>query len=278
MAVAHQRAVVTASYPSSPLKHARSTDVLFVEDQPRDKLYFSEQSPDGHYMNGYMRPYNARYSSDVSQLRDAGYHRCRPPIGRYYSQDNASPGHSDSLMFGPMVTREPGDRDRADLDTSHDLSHDRLSTTGGSVGSGNDRRSLGQDSFEQEIYATPMPNKNRKKNSGYQDPEQMKDSGTYYLGQDYMDPCFNSQFRRRTWSPLTCNRVVGRNNQDDSVQTIRSYYSNEQLDTEAGSNLYEDVDTASNSSAPPKIAPISGQLDKKVRFNYDNYSLIKQYE
>ena len=60
--------------------------------------------------------------------------------------------------------------------------------------------------------------------------------------------------RRKTWSPPTCSRVLSCAN---SFSTMRSYRSNDQLDVE-DEPVYEDLDAV----APPKIAPVSGILNK----------------
>lgn len=61
--------------------------------------------------------------------------------------------------------------------------------------------------------------------------------------------------RRRTWSPPAPKMGVA-----SSIGTIRSYRSNDQLDSDGGPqkvHIYEDLDTG-----PPKLTPVSGMLSK----------------
>ncbi len=69
-----------------------------------------------------------------------------------------------------------------------------------------------------------------------------------------------SAARRRTWSPPTFRQVAG---VGSSLAAMRSYHSNDQLDMDYEENYYEDLDAI---TGPPRLAPISGKFDNKVRF------------
>ena len=68
-----------------------------------------------------------------------------------------------------------------------------------------------------------------------------------------------SASRRRTWSPPMFRKVLGIGG-GSSLAAMRCYHSNDQLDAEE--NYYEDLDAI---TGPPRLAPISGRLDNKVR-------------
>ena len=69
-----------------------------------------------------------------------------------------------------------------------------------------------------------------------------------------------SAARRRTWSPPMFRRILGLPG-PASLATMRHYHSNDELDA-AEENYYEDLDAV---TGPPRLAPISGHLDNKVR-------------
>ncbi len=89
--------------------------------------------------------------------------------------------------------------------------------------------------------------------------------------------------RRRTWSPPTCSKSMG---SATSFHAMRSYRSNDALDMDmSGENLYEELDSATGQTsagergggppAPPKLAPVSGILQKVILLFHVSYTLIK---
>lgn len=67
--------------------------------------------------------------------------------------------------------------------------------------------------------------------------------------------------RRKTWSPPTCNRMMGSASSSFSNQgnAVRNFHSNDQLDVDNG-NYYEELNTL----PPPKLPPVSGMLNNRV--------------
>lgn len=74
-----------------------------------------------------------------------------------------------------------------------------------------------------------------------------------------------ASLKRRTWSPPTFERVMGA---ASSLQAMRSYRSNDQLDVDTTENHYEDLDSVTGAAGPPKIAPFSGMLAKVRTLKY----------
>ena len=111
---------------------------------------------------------------------------------------------------------------------------------------------------EEECGDAPLPvvNKNLstppRTSNGY--PPPVKPRRTFeHGGVDYIKRHAYSS-RRKTWSPPDNNNMGN----GSSFNSMRSYHSNDHLEAGAGDDghFYEDLET----SAPPKIAPVSGML------------------
>ena len=214
------------------LRHTASTDILFPEPP--------EEPPPPYLENPFFSPdsHLSTYSQEAKFVLDRQYPRARHGYSNFPNYEN----HLRKVDEGNALT--------------------------GCNGSAREH---------EEIYTQPITNWSQRNSHHQEDPNQtqVKSAVTTHLTATVFgtqpplpSPAvvaaasrynYLASLKRRTWSPPTFERVMGA---ASSMHALRSYRSNDQLDMDTGENHYEDLDTVASVIGPPRIAPISGRLQK----------------